>query len=162
MESLQGRKSGLAPVVDENTEILILGTLPSDMSLAAEQYYANPANDFWKLIGAALNQNLDGLSYEEKLGLLKANRIGLWDAYHTCIRPGSMDGDITQQELNDFGTLKSIAPSIRLICFNGQGAAEAEESLHALGYETRLLPSSSGANRRDQKGRSVCWNAALE
>jgi hypothetical protein len=38
------RKSGLPPVIDENTKILILGTLPSDMSLAARQYYANPGN----------------------------------------------------------------------------------------------------------------------
>jgi len=44
MEIPQVRKSGLPPVVDEDTEILVLGTLPSDMSLAAGQYYANPAN----------------------------------------------------------------------------------------------------------------------
>ena len=47
--------------MDGNTEILILGTLPSDMSLAAEQYYANPCNDFWKLVGAAMNQTFEGL-----------------------------------------------------------------------------------------------------
>src|SRR5882757_4287705 len=81
MESLHVRKSGLPPVVDENTEILILGTLPSDKSLAAGQYYANPSNDFWKLVGAALSQPFDDLSYENKLALLKANRVGLWDAF---------------------------------------------------------------------------------
>ena len=78
---------------------------------AAEQYYANPGNDFWRLIGAALNQPFDGLSYESKVELLKGSRIGLWDAYHSCIRPGSMDGDITEQELNDF-ELKSVARNI--------------------------------------------------
>jgi len=138
--------------VDENTEILILGTLPSDKSLAAGQYYANPSNDFWKLVGAALSQPFDDLSYENKLALLKANRVGLWDAFHACFRPGSMDKDMTEREPNDFTVLKSIAPSIRLICFNGTGAAEPEESLTPLGYETCLLPSSSGANRRDQSG----------
>jgi hypoxanthine-DNA glycosylase len=162
MESLQGRKSGLPPVVNEDTEILILGSLPSDMSLAAGQYYANPGNDFWKLVGAALGKNLDGLSYEGKLGLLKANRIGLWDAFHTGFRPGSMDGDITGQELNDFTVLKSTAPNVRLICFNGKGASDAEEVLERLGYQTRLLPSSSGANRRDRKGRRICWRAAFD
>jgi hypothetical protein len=34
-----------SPLWDENTEILILGTLPSDTSLAAGKYYANPGND---------------------------------------------------------------------------------------------------------------------
>ena len=77
---------------------------------AAEQYYANPGNDFWKLIGVVLNQTFEGFSYEEKLGLLKDNRMGRWDAYHSCVRPGSMDGDITEHELNDFENLKSIAP----------------------------------------------------
>jgi len=147
------RKSGLAPIVDEKTEILILGTLPSDTSLATGQYYANHGNDFWKLVGAAVNQTLEGLPYANKLELLKANRIGLWDAYHTCIRPGSMDGNITDQELNDFERLKSIAPNIRLVCFNGSRAAEAGKSLVRLGHHTRLLPSSSAANRKDQVGR---------
>jgi TDG/mug DNA glycosylase family protein len=161
MEILFVRKSGLPPVVDENTEILILGTLPSDKSLAMEQYYANPTNDFWRLVGAALSQPFEDLSYEDKLALLKTNRIGLWDAFHACSRRGSMDKDMTEREPNDFTVLKSIAPSIRLICFNGKGAAEPEESLTPLGYETRLLPSSSAANRRDQAGRLNCWKAAI-
>jgi len=155
------RKSGLPPVVDENTEILILGTLPSDMSLAAGQYYANPGNDFWRLVGAALGESLDSLSYEDRLELLKANRIGLWDAFHTGLRPGSMDADITEAELNDFTVLKERAPKLRRVCFNGQGAAGAEESLLRLGYETCLLPSSSGANRKDHVGRLEQWKAAI-
>jgi TDG/mug DNA glycosylase family protein len=132
------------------------------MSIAAEQYYANPGNDFWKLIGAVLNQTFTGLSYEDKIELLRANRIGLWDAFQTCVRPGSMDSEITEHELNEFTTLKAIAPKIRLICFNGRKAAQAEASLHALGYETRILPSSSGANRRVQKGRLVSWKTAIQ
>ena len=102
------RKPGLPLVGDEITEILILGTLPSDKSLAAGEYYANPGNDFWKLIGAALNQPFNDLSYEDKLELLKAHRIGLWDAYHACFRPGSMDKDITEKEPNDFAVQKHL------------------------------------------------------
>lgn len=156
------RKSGLLPVADKNTEILILGTLPSDKSLAAGQYYANPGNDFWKLVGAALNQPFEDLPYEAKIELLKANRIGLWDAYHSCIRPGSMDGDISEQEPNDFASLRSLAPNIKLIYFNGQGASEASESLNRLKYRTALLPSSSGANRNNQGARVSRWKEAIE
>jgi TDG/mug DNA glycosylase family protein len=155
------RKSGLPPVVDESTEILILGTLPGDKSLAAGQYYANPGNDFWKLVGGALSEPLDDLSYENKLALLKANRVGLWDSFHTCFRPGSMDKDMTERQPNDFTVLKSLAPSVRLICFNGKTAAELERSLTSLGYKTCLLPSSSGANRRNMSGRQNCWKAAI-
>ena len=155
------RKSGLSPVVDGSTEILIVGTLPSDMSIAAGQYYANPGNDFWTLVGAALNQTLVGLPYEAKIELLKAHRVGLWDAYHSCVRLGSMDGSITGQQLNDFGSLKSLFRSIRQVCFNGKKAAKSKAALHDLGYETLLLPSSSGANRRNQQARQALWTDAL-
>jgi TDG/mug DNA glycosylase family protein len=155
-------KSGLTPIIDDKTEVLILGTLPSDVSLAKGQYYANPSNDFWKLIGQVLNQNIVALSYERKIEMLKGNGIGLWDVYHYCVHPGSMDKDITEPELNDFDTLKTTCPQLALICFNGQKAGESEEVLRSLGYVTLVLPSSSGANRRNQEERLRCWNAIRE
>ena len=45
------KKRGFSPVLDENTEIMVLGSLPSDESILKQQYYANPGNDFWKLLG---------------------------------------------------------------------------------------------------------------
>ena len=156
------RKSGLPPLIDDKTEILILGSLPSDASLAKGQYYANPSNDFWKLIGQVLNQNVVTLSYERRIVTLKICGIGLWDIYHHCFRPGSMDKDITESELNDFKTVKTTSPRLQLICFNGQKAGESEELLRSLGYLTLVLPSSSGANRRDQQERLRCWNAIRE
>ena len=155
------RKSGLPPVVDENTEILILGTLPSDMSLAAGQYYANPGNDFWKLVGAALNSSLDGLSYEDKLKLLKANRVGLWDVYHSGVPPREHGQGNHGRRIERLHRPEGIAPNVRLICFNGREAAKAKESLTRLKYETRLLPSSSPANRKDSEGRLTCWKSAI-
>jgi TDG/mug DNA glycosylase family protein len=153
------RKSGLSPVIDDKTEVLILGTLPSDVSLAKGQYYANPSNDFWKLVGQVLNHNVVTLPYERRIETLKEFGIGLWDIYHHCFRPGSMDKDITESELNDFKMLTTTSPRLRLICFNGQKAGESEELLRSLGYVTLVLPSSSGANRRNQGERLRCWNA---
>jgi len=154
------RKFGLAPVIGDKTEILILGTLPSDVSLAEGEYYANPTNDFWKLIGEVLNSSLETLSYERRIEMLKAHRIGLWDIYHNCVRPGSMDNDITERQLNDFNELKRIAPALRLVCFNGKEAGASEELLRDLGYATLVLPSSSGANRKNQEERLRCWKSA--
>jgi double-stranded uracil-DNA glycosylase len=153
------RKAGLSPVIDDKTEVLILGTLPSDGSLAKGRYYANPSNDSWKLIGQVLNQNVVTLSYECRIETLKKFGIGLWDIYHHCFRPGSMDKDISEPELNDFKMLTSTSPRLRLICFNGQKAGESEDLLRSLGYLTLVLPSSSGANRRNQAERLGSWNA---
>jgi double-stranded uracil-DNA glycosylase len=155
------RKSGLPPIVDDQTEILILGTLPSDISLEKGQYYANSSNDFWKLIGEALQENLKGLSYERKIEMLKTHRIGLWDAYQNCIRNGSMDENINEPQLNDFAKLKSAAPRLKLICINGKQALAAEDSLHRLGYKTLALLSSSGANRSRQEERVKQWKSIL-
>jgi double-stranded uracil-DNA glycosylase len=159
---LDVRKSGLSPVIDDKTEVLILGTLPSGVSLAKGQYYANPSNDFWKLVGQVLNQNVVTLPYERRIETLKEFGIGLWDIYHHCFRPGSMDKDITESELNDFKILTTTSPRLRLICFNGQKAGESEELLRSLGYLTLVLPSSSGANRRNQAERLGRWNAIRE
>ena len=153
------RKFGLAPVIDDKTEILILGTLPSDVSLAKGEYYANPSNDFWKIIGEVLDENLGTLSYERRTEMLNAHGIGLWDTYHNCVRPGSMDRDITEQELNDFKTLREIAPRLRLVCFNGKKAGASEKLFRDLGYSTLVLPSSSGANRTKQKDRLLRWKS---
>jgi double-stranded uracil-DNA glycosylase len=155
------RKFGLPLVADAMTEVLIMGTLPSDLSLTKLQYYANPANDFWRLIGAVLNVNVEKLSYDDRLAVLKSNRVGLWDAYHNCVRPGSLDNDITDAELNDFTLLKTVAPRLRLVCFNGKEAAKSEDKIRALTYQTCVLPSSSSANRRDSAERLRLWKSKL-
>jgi double-stranded uracil-DNA glycosylase len=155
------RKHGLASLVDDQTEILILGSLPSDESLSKGQYYAKPSNDFWKLLGAVLSEPLVEASYATRIKILFAHKIGLWDVLHSCVRPGSMDGNISETEFNDFSTLKHIAPNLKLICFNGQKAAQAEEQLNVLGYKTQVLPSSSGANRRNQTERLRFWREHL-
>lgn len=141
------------------TEVLVMGLLPSDISLKKQQYYANPANDFWRLIGAVLNQNVESMSYKNRIALMAAHRIGLWDIYHNCIRPGSLDGQITEPELNDFAVLKKVTPKLRLICFNGKKAGESEHKLRSLGYETCVLPSSSSANRKSSAERIRIWKS---
>jgi hypoxanthine-DNA glycosylase len=156
------RKSGLQPVLDANTEILILGTLPSDESLSKGQYYAKPTNDFWKLMEALVNERLVGANYDTKIQRLLAHKIGLWDVYHSCVRPGSMDKDISEQEANDFSALETLAPKLRLVCFNGKEAGQSEKLLRCLGYTIRILPSSSGANRRNQEDRLRCWMSIVQ
>ena len=42
------------PIFDENSEILILGTLPSVKSREQNFYYGHPQNRFWKVLAALL------------------------------------------------------------------------------------------------------------
>jgi G:T/U-mismatch repair DNA glycosylase len=75
-----------------------------------------------------------------------------------------MDKNITEQELNDFGTLKATCPQLGLVCFNGQKAGESEELLRSLGYVTLVLPVAQieGIKRSDyavgmQFVKGECW-----
>ena len=154
-------KYGLEPIITHDTEILILGSLPSDESIKQQRYYAKPNNDFWKLIGETIGKNLIGIDYKEKCRILTENKIGLWDVFHKCERAGSLDSDIKGGELNDFSRIKAAAPNIKLVCFNGKTAGESEKHFIEKGYKTKVLPSSSGANRINSEARLQEWKSII-
>ncbi|RXA21392.1 DNA-deoxyinosine glycosylase [Methanosarcina sp. MSH10X1] len=155
------KKQGFPAVIDENTEILILGSLPGDVSIKKHQYYGHPGNDFWRLLGNIIGEDLQGMSYQNRLETLKRNKIGLWDVFKAGKREGSEDAKITDEEINLFSMLKVMAPNLKLVLFNGKKSGEYEPTLRAMGYETKVLPSSSGANRRFLKNRKSEWEAAF-
>ena len=66
-------------MVDAQTRVLVCGSLPGEASLAAGRYYAHPANQFWRLVGGVIAQDLVPLDYPDRLAALLAAGIGLWD-----------------------------------------------------------------------------------
>jgi hypoxanthine-DNA glycosylase len=155
-------KQGFPAVIDENTEVLILGSLPGDVSIRKHQYYGHPGNDFWRLVGSIIGEDLQSMSYENRLETLKRNKIGLWDVFKAGKREGSEDAKIKEEEVNRFSVLKEIAPNLKLVLFNGKKSGEYEPILRAMGYKTKILPSSSGANRRFLNNRKSEWEAAFK
>src|ERR1700712_3367804 len=85
---------GFSPIADDNTHTLILGSFPGEASLVATQYYAHPRNQFWRLLGAVLDEPLPALAYEERLRRVLAHGIGVWDVLAACEREGSLDAAI--------------------------------------------------------------------
>jgi hypoxanthine-DNA glycosylase len=136
---------GFPPVINAATHTLLLGSFPGEASLRAQQYYAFPHNQFWRLLSGVFDADMVRLSYPERLAHLLERGIGLWDVFEACIRPGSLDSAIRQGELNDFATLKQNYPKLRQLCFNGKTAGKTERYLAKLGYQTLQLPSSSPA-----------------
>ena len=158
------RKNGLKPIFDKNTKILILGSLPSDESIKNEKYYDNPRNDFWILLGNAINiKNLADFEYKDKKYILKEHKIGLWDVFESGERDGSLDSKMKNTTFNDFSLLKKKAQNLKLICFNGKKAGLYEPILDYIGYKTKILLSSSGANRRYEKNeeRTKQWGSVI-
>jgi hypoxanthine-DNA glycosylase len=143
------RHASFPPVVDPNTTILILGSLPGAASLAAGSYYAHPRNQFWRLAGAVIGVDLAALPYEERLSALLRHRIGLWDVIADAERAGSLDAAIRNPAANDLQGLVASLPELRTIGFNGATAARiGRAQLSSLAERYRLvpLPSSSPAH----------------
>ncbi|OHX10716.1 DNA-deoxyinosine glycosylase [Chromobacterium sphagni] len=145
------------PLADADTRLLILGSLPGDASLAAGQYYAHPRNQFWRLLGELLRQELHSLPYPEKLAELQAAGIGLWDVVAEARRRGSLDADLRDVRHNDLARLVGSLPRLRAVAFNGATAAKAAPRLAGLGLEWVALPSSSPAHTQAFAAKLAVW-----
>lgn len=65
------------PIIDCNSKVLILGSVPSVKSMEAEFYYMHPQNRFWKVLSELLGIDLKALSSSEKTEALLKNKIAL-------------------------------------------------------------------------------------
>jgi len=136
-----------APVVRSDARLLVLGSLPGAMSLAAGRYYANPRNQFWRLIGAVIEQPLETAEYEHRLATLLDAGVGLWDTVAAARRPGSLDADIHLQAASDLQALIATLPDLRAVAFNGGTSARIGRAQigDPDGFDLVDLPSSSPA-----------------
>lgn len=147
------RLHGLPPIVGPRTRVLILGSFPGVASLRAQQYYAHPHNQFWKILQAIWPSSplpIGEDSYEKRSKWLLDHGLGLWDVYASCERDGSLDSAIRNAEVNDFATLKAHCPKLQLIVHNGGESFKHAKLVRAsLGLEhfpLVKLPSTSPAN----------------
>ncbi|MFL6733708.1 MAG: DNA-deoxyinosine glycosylase [Sphingomicrobium sp.] len=153
-------KQGLPPIARPDAQLFILGSLPGDASLAAATYYAHPTNQFWRLLGRALDEPLANLPYDDRLDRLAQRRVGLWDVIASASRTGSLDQAIRAQILNPLATLIEEYRHVRAIAFNGASAASAGRRLLSGALEVTLLdlPSSSAANTRPFDQKAAVWD----
>ncbi|MFT4189982.1 MAG: DNA-deoxyinosine glycosylase [Comamonas sp.] len=144
------RLTGLPPVVDARTRLLVLGSFPGAASLAAGQYYAHPQNAFWKIIAATWLGGdalaLRHASYAERLDCLLRHGLGLWDVYDSCEREGSLDAAIRQPQPNDLLRLREACPNLQAVGHNGGESYRHARYSARLGVPVHRLPSTSPAN----------------
>ena len=159
------RKQCFAPVVDVNTRLLVLGSLPGEKSLAQAQYYAHPQNRFWMLISAVIGTDLVPLPYEERLQTLLRHGVGVWDVVAQAHRTGSLDSAIRHRDDNDLPALLASHPRITAIAFNGGTAHKLGMKVlgeHAARYRIAALPSSSPAYTLAYAEKLARWGALRE
>jgi hypoxanthine-DNA glycosylase len=139
--------TGLAPIVSPDTKVLILGSFPGAKSLALQQYYAHPQNQFWKILQAIWPSSpleLRASSYEIRSNWLLARGLGVWDVYASCEREGSLDTAIRNAVVNDIAGLH--LPQLSAIAHNGGESFKHARHTRRLGVPVVQLPSTSPAN----------------
>src|SRR5262245_18742333 len=124
------RSRGFPPIEAPDARVLILGSLPGQASLAARQYYAQPRNAFWRIMGELCGAGLD-LPYDERADRLRQGGIALWDVCRAASRPGSLDASIDPASIvaNDFGRFFESHPRIVAVYANGATAHRLYERL---------------------------------
>ena len=156
-------KFGLPPIARPDTRLFILGSLPGDASLVARRYYAHPTNQFWRLLGDAIGEELQPLDYAQRLERLAGRRIGLWDVIASASRSGSLDQAIRAADHNPLERLIDDYPEVRAIAFNGTTSATIGRRLIG-SHDLALidLPSSSAANTTPFAKKATAWSRLAE
>lgn len=150
------------PVYDRNSEILILGTLPSVKSREQRFYYGHKQNRFWKVIAALYGEAVP-VTIEEKKKILLRHHIALFDVIAECDIAGSSDSTIRNVVPTDLSLILKQAP-VRKIFANGNKAYDLymKYSYEKTGMEARRLPSTSPANAAYQMERLLqSWKVIL-
>lgn len=158
----------LPPIVDNETRVLVIGSMPGKQSLDKQQYYGNARNHFWPIISELFQIDIPD-NYEKRIALLRSKKIGLWDSIASCDRKGSLDATIKNEVPNDFATLFENYPQIQLVLFNGSKSLDVFKKHVGLsvlgnrGYEK--MPSTSpipGKNIKSFDEKVAVWQIMLD
>lgn len=155
--------NSFAPIVNDETEILILGTIPGLASLAKQEYYGHPRNHFWPILFQILDTMTVPDVFEEKVKILQNNKIGLWDVLKNYDRQGSLDIHIKNPSTNDFEGLLKQFPSINQIVFNGKESYKYffKKFGQIQGITYYMMPSTSPANTMSLEKKIEIWTQFL-
>ena len=153
---------GFEPVYDGSSRILILGSMPSEMSRREGFYYGNPRNRFWQVLCEILREPLPD-SIESKKSMLLRRHIALWDVIQSCDIRGSADSEIKNIVPTALGEV--LGGNIKAVFANGKKAAAVYEKYQKehIGMSIITLPSTSPANAAYSVQRLIDdWSAILK
>lgn len=137
----------LDPIYNCDSEILILGSIPSVKSREVGFYYGNPKNRFFKILSDIYDEEINN-DIESKINFLHKHHIALWDVIHSCTITGSSDSSIKDVVVNDISLLIKNS-KITKIYTTGKKAYHLYNKylFKNIGIEAIYLPSSSPANQ---------------
>lgn len=144
------------PFVCDNPEILILGSMPGEISLKAGFYYSDKRNRFWYLLSKVFKENIP-TTIDEKKYFLNKHNIALWDVCHFCYREGSSDKTIKKTIPNNI----NIINAKRIFC-NGATAYKLFSRFYPNKKATKLVSSSQAAGWKKEVDDLKGWEKIKE
>lgn len=154
---------GFKPVVFNDSEVVLLGTLPGASSLQKGFYYADESNYFWEFFseyaGCDKPESLDDVE-----NILKKLKVAVWDVYESAIREDeeqkatSKDSDIELVEWNDIPKFLNEYPNIKRVGVLGKKAYEDFVRKFPDIKQVVYLPSTSGSNGAQWGGKPIDKN----
>jgi len=135
-----------APIEGDYARVLILGSVPGQASLKANEYYGHRRNAFWPIMLALINNSTPSFNvfeqntYVQRCQQLRKSGIAVWDVLAACERPGSLDSAIVRgsEQTNDIAALLKRHPELTTIVFNGKTA----EKLYHQHIDKKLQPGT--------------------
>jgi hypoxanthine-DNA glycosylase len=162
-------RHGLPPIIGDGAHTVILGNMPSVMSLDAQQYYANPRNVFWRITGDVFGFDATQ-PHDARAAQLTARGVAVWDVLRSCRRVGSLDSAVEPDSMvaNDFGQLFGRHPDLARVFFNGAAAEKNFNRLVRVRFvrvapdlRYRRLPSTSPAQTMRYADKLAAWREAF-
>lgn len=131
------------PLMDDKSQILILGSFPSPKSRENGFYYGHPQNRFWRILSALWEETLP-VTNAEKAALALRHHVALWDVLASCEISGASDTSIRNPVPNDIPGLLA-GSRIHIVCTTGTKASALCRRFFPDLPQIRL-PSTSPAN----------------
>lgn len=143
----------IEPIYDENSNILILGSMPSVLSREEKFYYAHKQNRFWSVMETIFNVKLT--SNDDKKNFLIQNHIAIWDVIASCDIKGSSDASIKNIQVNNIEKIINIA-QIKCIFCTGKTSFNLFLKFFNFNIPVVCLPSPSSANASYNLDKLIC------
>ncbi len=150
------------PIYNAQSQVLILGSLPSQKSREQNFFYGHPRNRFWKVLAAVFDEPVPD-SIEAKKELLLTHHVAVWDVIASCSIKGSSDASITDVIPTDLSTLLENSRIHTILC-NGRTAERfyLKFQYSRTGIEPVFVPSTSPANAACSLEKLISlWKPAL-
>lgn len=136
----------LKAIYDKDSQVLILGTMPSQKSREQNFYYAHPKNRFWPTLAKVYKESIPN-NISAKEAFLKKHHIALFDVLKSCDITSSADNSIKNPQPNDIKPILTTA-NIKAIFTTGKKAYHLYQKYlyPKTNIEAIYLPSTSPAN----------------